>query len=96
MECSVMAYQIKQCPITEGQIIRTVQYLFFCNAKLQLFYKKLTNFRHQLLEKKHMEQLQLQKLQLAQAIQQVSDLGAKLQGYNYRKNKMVDKVHSVM
>jgi hypothetical protein len=50
----------------------------------------------QLLEEKHMEELQLYKLQLAQAMQQVSDLEAKLQGYNSRKSEMVDKLHSVM
>ncbi|XP_021939733.1 uncharacterized protein LOC110839654 isoform X2 [Zootermopsis nevadensis] len=50
----------------------------------------------QLLEEKHVEELQLYKLQLAQAMQQVSDLEAKLQGYNSRKSEMVDKLHCVM
>jgi hypothetical protein len=50
----------------------------------------------QLLEEKHMEELQLYKLQLAQTAQQASHLEAKLQGYNSRKSEMVEKLHSVM
>lgn len=50
----------------------------------------------QLLEEKHMEELQLYKLQLAQTVQQASHLEAKLQGYNSRKSEMVEKLHSVM
>lgn len=75
-------------------------YVFYCNAKLYLRSNKLIDFRHrlemQLLEEKHVEELQLYKLQLAQAMQQVSDLEAKLQGYNSRKSEMVDKLHCVM
>lgn len=50
----------------------------------------------QLLEEKHTEELQLYKLQLAQAVQQISQLEAKLQGYNSRKSAMVEKLHSLM
>lgn len=50
----------------------------------------------QLLEEKHAEEFQLYKLQLAQAVQQISQLEAKLQGYNSRKSEMVEKLHSVM
>jgi len=58
-----------------------------------LLYSKLICFRHQLevqlLEEKHAEELKLYKLQLAQAVQQVSELEA-------RKSEMVEKLHSVM
>jgi len=50
----------------------------------------------QLLEEKHTEELQLYKLQLAQALQQISQLEAKLQGYDSRKSAMVEKLHSLM
>jgi hypothetical protein len=57
-------------------------------------------FRHQLemqlVEEKHTEELQLYKLQLAQAVQQISQLEAKLQGYNSKKSAMVEKLHSLM
>ena len=50
----------------------------------------------QLLEEKHAEELSLYKLQLAQAVQQISQLEAKLQVYNSRKSEIVEKLHSVM
>lgn len=50
----------------------------------------------QLLEEKHTEELQLYKLQIAEAVQQISQLEAKLQGYNSRKSGMVEKLHSLM
>jgi hypothetical protein len=65
-----------------------------------LLYSNLIDFRHQLemqlLEEKHTEELQLCRLQLAKAMQQVSDLEAKLQGYNSRKSEMVDKLQNIM
>jgi hypothetical protein len=72
----------------------------YCNTDLQLLYSNPIYFRHQLemqlLEEKHAEEFQLYKLQLAQAVQQISQLEAKLQGYNSRKSEMVEKLHSVM
>ncbi|XP_069699894.1 putative leucine-rich repeat-containing protein DDB_G0290503 isoform X2 [Periplaneta americana] len=50
----------------------------------------------QLLEEKHSEELQLYKLQLAQAMNQITELETKLQGYNSRKSELVEKLHSVM
>lgn len=49
-----------------------------------------------MLEEKHTEELQLYKLQLAQAMQQISQLEAKLQVYSSRKSEIVEKLHDVM
>jgi hypothetical protein len=74
--------------------------MFYCNTNLQVRYSNPIYCRHQLemqlLEEKHAEELQLYKLQLAQAVQQSSQLEGKLQGYHSRKSEMVEKLHSVM
>jgi 4-diphosphocytidyl-2C-methyl-D-erythritol kinase len=73
---------------------------FYCKTKLQLFNKNPIYFRHQLemqlLEEKHTEELQLYKLQHAQAVQQISQLKNELQKYGSRKSAMVETLHSLL
>jgi hypothetical protein len=69
-------------------------------TKLRLFNKKPLYFRHllevQLLEEKRTEELEFCELKLAKAVQQTSQLEAKLQGYNSRKSAVVKNLHSLM
>ncbi|XP_067000630.2 uncharacterized protein [Anabrus simplex] len=49
-----------------------------------------------LLEEKHKEELQLYKLQLTQATQQISQLQVRLQSYSNKKTEIVEKLQGVM
>lgn len=62
--------------------------------------RKKSLFRHQLeinlLEEKHKEEKRLYEIQLAQAMQQVSMLNAKLNTQHASKTQLAEQLHSVM